>query len=292
MKKNTALLLALSFGAVCLSFSACGGGDDPDGNIEGNACTVSVCSSDGKSLFKCDPETGAAKRVSCAKGCSVGKCNGDSPVGSECASDSDCKDASKPVCKNNICVASESSKLGCSADSDCKDASKPVCKNSVCVAAEAVSYACKGVTCAAGTCDRGVCVTDAMKKAKAGDECSTDFADFCSGNSMVYCGESGKVVVSDCSSDGGCSVVKGEEDGVTYFLAWCNGPAEKCTFQGQRILYCVPATSEMGSLGHESYYLCVQNTEGGFTAIDAGELGILNFCPSSCNADRTACADE
>lgn len=109
----------------------------------------------------------------------------------ECTTNADCKDATKPVCSaQGVCVAAEQ-KPECTTNDDCKDASKPVCSaQGVCVADETPTDTvdpCKDVTCTEGTCDRGVCVTDAMKNVKEGDECDGSFVDFCLGDSMVFC---------------------------------------------------------------------------------------------------------
>ena len=210
----------------------------------------------------------------------------------ECTTNADCKDASKPVCSaQGVCVAAEQ-KPECTTNADCKDASKPVCSaQGVCVADETPTDPvdpCKGVTCTEGTCDRGVCVTDAMKNVKEGEECDGSFVDFCLGDSMVFCSQDG-VAIESCAEDGGCSMVKETIGGEEHLVSWCNGPSDKCTEDGQKIGYCVDYSSE---LSYESHYLCVKNTEGKYTATDRSLYSELEICSAQCNAAKTDCAYE
>ena len=210
----------------------------------------------------------------------------------ECTTNADCKDASKPVCsEQGVCVAAEQ-KPECTTNADCKDASKPVCSaQGVCVADETPTDPvdpCKGVTCTEGTCDRGVCVTDAMKNVKEGEECDGSFVDFCLGDSMVFCSQDG-VAIESCAEDGGCSMVKETIGGEEHLVSWCNGPSDKCTEDGQKIGYCVDYSSE---LSYESHYLCVKNTEGKYTATDRSLYSELEICSAQCNAAKTDCAYE
>ena len=116
-------------------------------------------------------------------------------------------------------------KAECTTNADCKDASKPVCSaQGVCVADETPTDPvdpCKDVTCTEGTCDRGVCVTDAMKNVKEGEECDGSFVDFCLGDSMVFCSQDG-VAIESCAEDGGCSMVKETIGGEEHLVSWCN----------------------------------------------------------------------
>lgn len=59
-------------------------------------------------------------------------CNkeGQCVVKAECEKDADCKDASKPVCKEQKCIPTPPE---CEKDADCKDSSKPLCKGQKCV---------------------------------------------------------------------------------------------------------------------------------------------------------------
>ena len=183
-------------------------------------------------------------------------------------------------------------KAECTTNADCKDASKPVCSaQGVCVADETPTDPvdpCKGVTCTEGTCDRGVCVTDAMKNVKEGEECDGSFVDFCLGDSMVFCSQDG-VAIESCAEDGGCSMVKETIGGEEHLVSWCNGPSDKCTEDGQKIGYCVDYSSE---LSYESHYLCVKNTEGKYTATDRSLYSELEICSAQCNAAKTDCAYE
>ena len=210
----------------------------------------------------------------------------------ECTTSADCKDATKPVCSaQGVCVAAEQ-KPECTTNDDCKDASKPVCSaQGVCVADETPTDTvdpCKDVTCTEGTCDRGVCVTDAMKNVKVGDECDGSFVDFCLGDSMVFCSQDG-VAIESCAEDGGCAMVKETNGGEEHLVSWCNGPSDKCTEDGQKIGYCADYSSE---LSYESHYLCVKNTEGKYTATDRSLYSELEICSAQCNATKTDCAYE
>ena len=63
----------------------------------------------------------------------------------------------------------------------------------------AVNDPCATKSCAQGTCQEGVCVTDAMKAVKEGDICDPEtFVEFCNGNTSVYC-DHGFVQVAPCS---------------------------------------------------------------------------------------------
>ena len=186
---------------------------------------------------------------------------------------------------DNTACEGETPKPECTENKDCP-AAKPVCENGKCVEnSTVVDVACQGVTCAKGTCDRGVCVTDEMKAAKKGDPCDgKTFGDFCNGDSMVYCSTVNKVVVTDCSNAGGCSIVKGS-NGV--YSSWCNGPSNQCKNDDQKIPYC-----GLNANGYliESSYICIKNTEGKFTALDQSLYqGGYTLCATTCNADNTAC---
>ncbi len=222
-----------------------------------------------------------------------GKCNADNTACEgetpkpECTKDADCP-ATRPVCDSGICVEASTPGTGCTSHSDCP-AAKPVCENGKCVEnTTVVDVACQGVTCAKGTCDRGVCVTDEMKAAIKGAPCDgKTFGEFCNGDSMVYCSMTNKVVVTDCSNDGGCSIVKENDNGQVVVTSWCNGPSNQCKNDNQEIPYC--GTDTDGTV-FESSYICIKNTEGKFTAQDQSlyEDGYTP-CATTCNADNTAC---
>lgn len=208
----------------------------------------------------------------------------------ECTTNADCKDASKPVCSaQGVCVAAEQ-KPECTTNDDCKDASKPVCsEQGVCVANETPTDTvdpCKDVTCTEGTCDRGVCVTDAMKNANENDECDSNFGEFCDGSTMVFCGDDSKVHKTSCASDGGCAIVL-DSDGTK--TAWCNGPSDKCTEEEQNIGFCKELDEDESV---QSYYLCMKNTEGSFTAVNTMLMGNYEECDDGCNAAKTSCSYE
>ena len=228
----------------------------------------------------------AAKPV-CSNGTCIANDTPAPPV-PECNINSDCP-AAKPVCSNGTCIANDTPAPPapeCNINSDCP-ATKPVCSNGKCIENSTVAdVACHGVTCAKGTCDRGICVTDEMKAAKEGDPCDDNFDDFCRGDSMVFCSMANKVVVESCAQDGGCAIVNEKLQGGDLLLSWCNGPSDQCKTEGQKIPFC---TSDADGKSFESSFVCAKNTEGKFTAKDQLLLGEYSPCAATCNADNTAC---
>ena len=224
----------------------------------------------------------------------LGACDdgGSSAPKRECKTNDDCKDAAKPVCSSEGKCVAASATPECKTNDDCKDAAKPVCSSEgKCVAASGTVDPCKGVTCKDGTCDRGVCVTEAMRKVKSGDSCDESFVEFCRGNEMVYCAPSGIVEVSDCASDGGCTLVRENDEEGEYILAWCRGKADQCKEAEQMIDYCLSVEDPDGDYSYESSYICLKNTEGTFTATDQSMYGDYMDCWDGCNVEGTQCKD-
>ena len=316
LMKHTPKIFTLSVALMALSLTSCGSGIDNEEEAL-PWCKEDVCDEGGASLLKCDIDTGRTTLKLCPFGCSNGTCkvsptaeclpNADCPAtkpvcasgtcvandkpappAPECNTNSDCP-AAKPVCSNGTCIANDTPvppAPECNINSDCP-AAKPVCSNGTCIENSAVAdVACQGVTCAKGTCDRGVCVTDEMKAAKEGDPCDDNFADFCRGDSMVFCSMANKVVVESCAQDGGCGIVNEKLQGGELLLSWCNGPSDQCKTEGQKIPFC---TSDADGKSFESSFVCAKNTEGKFTAKDQLLLGEYKLCAATCNADNTAC---
>ena len=285
LMKHTPKIFTLSVALMALSLTSCGSGIDNEEEAL-PWCKEDVCDEGGASLLKCDIDTGRTTLKLCPFGCSNGTCKV-SPT-AECFTNADCP-ATKPVCASGTCVANDKPAPPapeCNTNSDCP-AAKPVCSNGTCVENSAVAdVACQGVTCAKGTCDRGVCVTDEMKAAKEGDPCDDNFADFCRGDSMVFCSMANKVVVESCAQDGGCGIVNEKLQGGELLLSWCNGPSDQCKTEGQKIPFC---TSDADGKSFESSFVCAKNTEGKFTAKDQLLLGEYKLCAATCNADNTAC---
>ena len=285
LMKHTPKIFTLSVALMALSLTSCGSGIDNEEEAL-PWCKEDVCDEGGASLLKCDIDTGRTTLKLCPFGCSNGTCNV-SPT-AECFTNADCP-ATKPVCASGTCVANDKPAPPapeCNTNSDCP-AAKPVCSNGTCIENSAVAdVACQGVTCAKGTCDRGVCVTDEMKAAKEGDPCDDNFADFCRGDSMVFCSMANKVVVESCAQDGGCGIVNEKLQGGELLLSWCNGPSDQCKTEGQKIPFC---TSDADGKSFESSFVCAKNTEGKFTAKDQLLLGEYKLCAATCNADNTAC---
>ena len=285
LMKHTPKIFTLSVALMALSLTSCGSGIDNEEEAL-PWCKEDVCDEGGASLLKCDIDTGRTTLKLCPFGCSNGTCKV-SPT-AECFTNADCP-ATKPVCASGTCVANDTPAPPapeCNINSDCP-AAKPVCSNGTCIENSAVAdVACQGVTCAKGTCDRGVCVTDEMKAAKEGDPCDDNFADFCRGDSMVFCSMANKVVVESCAQDGGCGIVNEKLQGGELLLSWCNGPSDQCKTEGQKIPFC---TSDADGKSFESSFVCAKNTEGKFTAKDQLLLGEYKLCAATCNADNTAC---
>ena len=285
LMKHTPKIFTLSVALMALSLTSCGSGIDNEEEAL-PWCKEDVCDEGGASLLKCDIDTGRTTLKLCPFGCSNGTCKV-SPT-AECFTNADCP-ATKPVCASGACVANDTPAPPapeCNTNSDCP-AAKPVCSNGTCIENSAVAdVACQGVTCAKGTCDRGVCVTDEMKAAKEGDPCDDNFADFCRGDSMVFCSMANKVVVESCAQDGGCGIVNEKLQGGELLLSWCNGPSDQCKTEGQKIPFC---TSDADGKSFESSFVCAKNTEGKFTAKDQLLLGEYKLCAATCNADNTAC---
>ena len=285
LMKHTPKIFTLSVALMALSLTSCGSGIDNEEEAL-PWCKEDVCDEGGASLLKCDIDTGRTTLKLCPFGCSNGTCKV-SPT-AECFTNADCP-ATKPVCASGTCVANDKPAPPapeCNTNADCP-AAKPVCSNGTCIENSAVAdVACQGVTCAKGTCDRGVCVTDEMKAAKEGDPCDDNFADFCRGDSMVFCSMANKVVVESCAQDGGCGIVNEKLQGGELLLSWCNGPSDQCKTEGQKIPFC---TSDADGKSFESSFVCAKNTEGKFTAKDQLLLGEYKLCAATCNADNTAC---
>ena len=285
LMKHTPKIFTLSVALMALSLTSCGSGIDNEEEAL-PWCKEDVCDEGGASLLKCDIDTGRTTLKLCPFGCSNGTCKV-SPT-AECFTNADCP-ATKPVCASGTCVANDKPAPPapeCNINSDCP-AAKPVCSNGTCIENSAVAdVACQGVTCAKGTCDRGVCVTDEMKAAKEGDPCDDNFADFCRGDSMVFCSMANKVVVESCAQDGGCGIVNEKLQGGELLLSWCNGPSDQCKTEGQKIPFC---TSDADGKSFESSFVCAKNTEGKFTAKDQLLLVEYKLCAATCNADNTAC---
>ncbi len=221
----------------------------------------------------------------CASEVVLQRCVNGVPTKEECEANHYCADGEcrartfktcdiKPYCDSDgktlhYCEANQAATMIC--DDGCEAGQ---CKDPV-----VVPDPCPGCE---GTCDRGVCVTNAMKAVKAGDACSPDFVPFCREDSMVYCNTKGSVVISDCAENGGCHVVKGQDTGLDVS---CGGPAEKCTAVGDPIPYC----GELSGMYYTSRYVCSKDTEGNFIARDQLLYGMYNLCEFGCNAEKTDC---
>ena len=144
---------------------------------------------------------------------------------------------------------------------------------------------CYTVVCDEGTCEKGVCVTDAMKALKNGDACDEDTIDFCDGDVAVYCTEAG-IIRNDCTGNGGCALINASEAlSEPYFAPYCRGTAGFCKEAGDKISYC--ATKSAGTI--ESYYYCTEAVDGSIIPVDMADIGIYSKCTGGCNADNTQC---
>ncbi len=208
--------------------------------------------------------------------CSNGTCVADSTPAAECASNDDCKDASKPVCSNGTCVADSTPAAECASNDDCKDASKPVCSNGTCVADSTPAAECASnddcKDASKPVCSNGTCVAD-----QSDNSCGEDFVERCDGNSAVYC-SGGKVKTYACGEDTVC-LVSG-----TSKIADCYEKDESvCTNIGEKSVSC----ESMGWYGDvTSTYQCEELSDG------TKRLVGIEFeqCDFACNADGNACA--
>jgi cysteine-rich repeat protein len=191
------------------------------------------------------------------------------------------------------------------------DGCTALCKlelNSICAADE---------DCLNGKCDRGVCVTDEMLALEPGTACNPyTFLEFCKEDSIVYCAqafdEEGRPIIDDngeytyvvdildCGENGGCGIVDMQDflgSDTTELYAWCNTTfAEQCNKEVDKITYC--AVDNEGAFA--SYILCVENTSGGYTGIDAASVlyswancvdtdDAGNTIAGTCNEELTQC---
>ncbi len=172
-------------------------------------------------------------------------------VAAECASNDDCKDASKPVCSNGTCVADSTPAAECASNDDCKDASKPVCSN-------------------------GTCVAD-----QSDNSCGEDFVERCDGNSAVYC-SGGKVKTYACGEDTVC-LVSGTSKIADCYEKDASKDESVCTTIGEKSVSC----ESMGWYGDvTSTYQCEELSDGTKRLV-----GIeFEQCDFACNADGNACA--
>ncbi len=144
---------------------------------------------------------------------------------------------------------------------------------------------CYTVICDEGTCEKGVCVTDAMKALKNGDRCDDSMA-YCDGDVAVSCTSSG-ISRKDCADAGGCTVVDASKAfGDKLYVPFCRGNVELCKNAGDKVSYC--ATNSQGSF--ESYYYCYESMDGSVFPVDmASTFGIYSTCKDGCNAENSQC---
>lgn len=256
-----------------------------------------VCRDGLLQVVQCPSGTCTEKKSTDATGAEVVEVSCGNSSTRECTTNEDCKDPAKPVCNaSGVCEAESTPDLCAGkAEGDACDTGKTCqTKSGKLVCRLTPVDPCADVTCTEGVCDRGVCVTEEMKQIKNGDSCDDSLVEFCQGSSMVYCSASGKAVVTDCSNQGGCSMVKLEDENGVYLSAWCTGPEEQCETEEQEIGFCTSEEYSGKTYFFESAYECILNTEGTFTAMDLSLFGddYIAMCDEACNATMTACKLE
>ncbi len=164
------------------------------------------------------------------------------------------------------------------------------CNGSAC-ASQITSKAepCKGVVCTNhGQCDRGICVSENMKKVQEGDECDAWFQGFCNGNQRVTC-EGGKIHFTDCSNSGGCAMSKGKQEycgGETYLFPTCRKDGPQC-LSVDKNGYCAIENNQGQTEAHAYGIACWENTDDTLSGNRMGDSYVL--CTLGCNQDKTGC---
>lgn len=211
-------------GNVCVSPVAdkddCNSNDDCINNANGKV----ECNSSKKCDFPSDPsDEDACDASNYVPQCDNGDawvCKDSKRVKEACGEGKECKEGQG-------CVEKHDEDL-CDKDEDCKDKGENYfCNNShICEEKSAEAKdPCAGVECAAGTCERGICVTDEMKALNEGDHCDpASFQSFCNGDKTMECTNDGQIVSDDCAADniGKCTAV--ESFGKRF--ATCSGNAD------------------------------------------------------------------
>jgi len=140
------------------------------------SCSESVDTSkcadvDCESWQLCNEETGQCelKNSMCSSSddCLAGYiCSDDNRciIENECFTNEDCKDDTKPICTDGVCIAKSTNE--CFTNEDCKDDTKPICTDGVCVA-ESTNECFTNEDCKDDTkpiCTDGVCVAEVINK--------------------------------------------------------------------------------------------------------------------------------
>ena len=223
--------------------------DACDGSKPGPVCISNVCS-------KCTDDAQCGDGVKCDK--ESGKCGGGNV---ECTLHSDCKDASKPICSKNVCVAAEDP--------------------------------CKDVKCDKGSCDRGICVTDEMKKYKAdGTETCNDaeFQSFCNGDKNIVC-SNGKIVADDCAADKIGSCTAAENFG--NYVAFCSNDEKAVELCNKNESSSKPSATINVCYGAQDWIaksMCVTDVFGKIAAMATDVAEDCDGKACAYDGDKPACA--
>ncbi len=149
--------------------------------------------------------------------CDNGTCVADTP---ECTTNEDCTDTAKPVCDNGVCV--EDNTPECTTNEDCTDTAKPVCDNGVCVE-DNIPECTTNEDCtdtAKPVCDNGVCVEDNTPECTTNEDCTDTAKPVCDNGVCVedntpecenQCLDQNSVVQGTCSVVGGLPVCECNE---------------------------------------------------------------------------------
>lgn len=205
-------------GNVCVSPIAdkddCNSNDDCINNENGKV----ECNSSKKCDFPSDPsDEDACDAANYVPQCENGDawvCKESKRVKEACGEGKECKEG-----QGCVEIAQDGE---CFEDKDCASKGENYFCNDSHMCEEKSAEAkdpCAGVECAAGSCDRGICVTDEMKALKVGDPCDPEsFQSFCNGDKTMEC--NGNIVSDDCSDNlGKCTVV----ENIGKKFATCSG---------------------------------------------------------------------
>ena len=138
---------------------------------------------------------------------------------------------------------------------------------------------CLGVTCSSGACQQGVCVTEAMKKVKEGDECDTEtYVEFCDGKQTYYC-DQGMIMIGTC--DTACVVYEETVNGIVRRQSGCVDGGS-CT-QLNEIKRSCELISKMPTVFVTACQRTTSNTLQ-YVSVDG------YFCQAACDAKGEQCA--
>ena len=255
-----------------------------------------VCSAEGESSWvycehgctgdTCDPAPGGTKcHAMCANGvATICNANGSSelaPCPYGCAGDA-CSGPRicKPECKDGVA-------LECGSDGSFEYVNCLLgCDGVACAQAPEITGPCKGVVCEnAGSCDRGICVSNNMAAVAEDDKCDKWFQGYCDGDIKVTC-EGGKIHYAYCGDVNGCAMSKLKHYGETYLIPTCRKDGASC--RSGMNSYCVTENNGGKSEAHTYAIACWDNTDDTMSG-DKGNGDYLLCAANGCNPQKTTC---